>query len=255
LTVHVTLSPLKPGSALLTIRRLDNERNQINPELIDHLEAALHSAAQASLRALILVSGYEKLFSTGADVESLGYANRQEALDFSHRGKAVFGLLQHLPCVTICCLNGFTLGGGLELALHCDLRIASANARMGLPEINLGIIPGWGGTQLLPGVVGGSRALRMILSGEPVNAETALAWGLVDEVVTTQADLLPIAEKLASRFLDKPRGALGRAKESIYSRGDAKDNESNLFADAWDSSEREEGVAALIGKRRPVWPE
>ena len=250
---HVTLTQLKPGVAGLTLRRLDNERNQINPELIDHLEQAVKSAAQMAPRALIISSGYEKLFSTGADVESLGYANAQEALDFSHRGKAVFSLLQQLPALTICCLNGFTLGGGLELALHCDLRIATANARMGLPEINLGIIPGWGGTQLLPPVVGRSHALRMILSGEPVNAETALAWGLVDEVVSTQADLLPAAEKLAAKFADKAKGAFGKAKQAVYA-GETE-HESTLFAIAWDSEERKEGIAALIGKRRPVWPE
>jgi enoyl-CoA hydratase/carnithine racemase len=252
-STHVTLSQLKPGVAALTIRRLDNERNQINPELIDHLEDALKSATQLVPRALILSSGYEKLFSTGADVESLGQRNAQDALDFSHRGKAVFGMFQQLPAVTICCLNGFVLGGGLELALHCDLRIATANARMGLPEINLGIIPGWNGTQLLPRLIGRSRALRMICSGEPVNAETALAWGLVDEVVPTQADLLPAAEKLAGKFADKARGALGKAKAAIHF-GETE-QESTLFAMAWDSDERKEGIAALIGKRRPVWPE
>jgi enoyl-CoA hydratase len=253
LSTHITVSQLKAGVAALTIKRLDNERNQINPELIDHLEEALKSAAQLTPRVLIISSGYEKLFSTGADVESLGYANAQEALDFSHRGKAVFGLLQQLPSVTICCLNGFTLGGGLELALHCDLRIATANARMGLPEINLGIIPGWNGTQLLPRLIGRSRALRMILSGEPVNAETALAWGLVDEVVATPADLMPTAEKLAGKFADKARGALGKAKHAVYT-GESE-HESTVFALAWDSDERKEGIAALIGKRRPVWPE
>ena len=250
---HITLSELRPGVGALTIRRADNERNQINPELIDHLESALHSAAQMSLRVLVISSGYEKLFSTGADVESLGHASAQEALDFSHRGKSVFSLLQHLPALTICCLNGFTLGGGLELALHCDVRIATANARMGLPEINLGIIPGWGGTQLLPLVVGRSRALRMILSGEPVNAETALAWGLIEEVVTSYGDLQPAAEKLAGKFADKPRGAFAKAKQAVY--GASTEQESTLFAVAWDSDERKEGIDALIAKRRPVWPQ
>jgi enoyl-CoA hydratase len=250
---HITLTQLKPGVAALTIRRTDNERNQINPELIDHLETALQDAAHLPLRVLIINSGYEKLFSTGADVESLGHANAQEALDFSHRGKAVFGMLRHLPALTICCLNGFTLGGGLELALHCDLRVATSNARMGLPEINLGIIPGWGGTQLLPKAVGSSRALRMILSGEPVNAETAVNWGLVDEVVAAYADLAPAAEKLAGKFADKAKGAFAKAKQSIY--GESTEQESTLFAVAWDSDERKEGIEALIAKRRPVWPQ
>ena len=161
--------------------------------------------------------------------------------------------LERCPVPTIAMMQGDAIAGGLELALHCDLRIATANARMGLPEINLGIIPGWGGTQLLPPVVGRSHALRMILSGEPVNAEAALAWGLVDEVVLTQADLLPAAEKLAAKFADKARGAFGKAKQAVYA-GETE-HESTLFAIAWDSDERKEGIAALIGKRRPVWPE
>jgi enoyl-CoA hydratase/carnithine racemase len=250
---HVTLTELKPRVGVLTIKRLDNERNQINPELIDHIEEALKEAAQLPLRVLIINSGYEKLFSTGADVESLGRASAQEALDFSHRGKAVFGMLQQLPCLTICCLNGFTLGGGLELALHCDIRIATANARMGLPEINLGIIPGWGGTQLLPPVIGRSRALRMILSGEPVNAETALAWGLLDEIAPSYAELVPQAEKLAGKFADKAKGAFAKAKAAIYTG--TTEHETTLFAVAWDSDERKEGIDALLAKRRAVWPD
>jgi enoyl-CoA hydratase len=239
----------------LTIRRTDSERNQINPALMDDLESALRSAAQLPLRALIVVSGYEKLFSTGADVQNIGDISREQALEFSRHGKAVFGLLKQLPCITICCVNGFALGGGLELALHCDLRIAASNARIGLPETNLGIIPGWGGTQLLHKVVGPTRALRMIASGDPINAETALAWGLVEEIVANASDLLPAAEKLAARFMDKPAGALKLAKQALIEATAAADSESELFADAWDSAERSEGVAALIGKRRASWPD
>jgi enoyl-CoA hydratase/carnithine racemase len=195
------------------------------------------------------------VFSTGADIESIGDIDADAARRFSERGKQVFGLLEELPCVTLCALNGFALGGGLELALHCDLRVATASARLGLPEINLGIIPGWGGTQRLPQVVGRSRALRMILSGEPVSGEAALAVGLVDEVVATYGELLPVAEKLAGRFADKARGALGRAKRGVYGNTNDNDLESELFAEAWGSAERREGVAALIAKRRPVWPD
>jgi enoyl-CoA hydratase len=251
--LHATLTQLSTRVATLTLKRTDNERNQINPELMDHLEAQLKAAAERPLRVLIVHSGYEKVFSTGADIESIGDIDAAEALHFSRHGKSVFEMLEQLPCLTVCALNGFALGGGLELALHCDLRIAAASARMGLPEINLGIIPGWGGTQRLPQVVGRSRALRMILSGEPVNAETALSHGLVDEVVPTYAELVPAAEKLAGKFSDKPREATGRAKQAVY--GASSELESTLFSAAWGSAERSEGTAALIAKRRPSWPD
>ncbi len=246
----------------LTIQRGDNDRNQINAGLVAALRHTLEpELASASLKGLILLSSREKVFSTGADIEAEFPAlTPGTAVQFSREGRDVFGLLTRLPCPSIACLSGFTLGGGLELALCCDFRIAARNARMGLPEINLGLIPGWGGTQRLPRLIGRSRALRMILSGELVNAATALEYGLVEEVVETHAELLPAAQKMLSRYGDKSSRIMGMAKRAVYGGEDQPlaaglDHESELFGQAWASPDREEGLNAYYGKRKPQWPE
>jgi enoyl-CoA hydratase len=146
------------------------------------------------------------------------------------------------------------------LALCCDFRIVAANARLGLPEINLGLIPGWGGTQRLPRLIGRSRALRMILSSEPLNAEAAIDCGLADELVPNAAELEDSALQLLARFSSKAGRSLGLAKRAVY-QGEqlpleqGLDNESELFGTAWDTAERREGISAFLQRRRPQWPE
>jgi enoyl-CoA hydratase len=172
----------------------------------------------------------------------------------------VFGLLGSVPCPTVAAISGFALGGGLELALCCDFRIATKGARLGLPEINLGLIPGWGGTQRLPRLIGQPRALRLILSGEPLNATQALECGLVDELVHDYAALHPAAEKLLARYQGKSRHALALAKRAVNEGGELSfaeglELESELFGLAWNSPDRTEGIAALMEKRRARWPE
>ena len=259
---YVQTELLGDGSVLaLTLARSDNAKNQLNVPFVDALEAAFTVARDTpQLKGLILRSAHEKVFSTGADIagEMTGL-DAAQARAFAQRGREVFGLLTQLPCPTVACVAGFCLGGGLELALCCDFRLAAKNARLGLPEINLGLIPGWGGTQRLPRLVGQPRALRMIFSGDPLNAEAALDAGLVDELADDHASLLPAALRLLGRFGDKAACTLALAKRAVY--GGLEKGleggltlESDLFGAAWATDERAEGISAFLEKRRPRWP-
>lgn len=246
----------------VTLARQDNDKNQLNVPLVNALESVFTTQArQARLKGLILRSVHEKVFSTGADIAGeMTALNPAQAEEFSRHGREVFSLLTRLPYPTVACIAGFCLGGGLELALCCDFRIVAKNARLGLPEINLGLIPGWGGTQRLPRLVGRSRALRMILSGDPVNAETALEYSLADEAVENHSALETAALRLLSRFGGKAACTLGLAKQAVHDGAAlglvaGLDNESALFGAAWGSAERREGISAFMEKRRPQWPE
>ena len=248
------------GILIVTIDRQDNDKNQIDSGMVKALLEVLYpEQVKPRARGLCLISGKEKVFSAGADIEGeLKDLSPTEAALFSAAGGDVFAMLTKLSCPTIALLSGFTLGGGLELALCCDFRIAAKNARLGLPEINLGVIPGWGGTQRLPRLIGRSRALKMILTGDPVNTATAQDFGLVDEVVDGYADLIPAGEKLIKKLNGKSRGAIGLAKRAVYEGGnmalhDGLSLESEIFALAWGTADRVEGVAAYMEKRRPRW--
>ena len=248
------------GILTVTIDRLDNDKNQIDSGMVEALMAVLYpEQVKPRARGLFLISGKEKVFSTGADIEGeLKDLSPTEAALFSTAGGEVFSMLNKLSCPTVALLAGFTLGGGLELALCCDFRIAAKNIRVGLPEINLGVIPGWGGTQRLPRLIGRSRAMKMILTGDPVNAATAIDYGLVDEVVDSYADLVPAGEKLLKKLNGKSRGAIALAKRAVYEGGnmtlhDGLALESGIFALAWGTEDRVEGLAAYMEKRKPRW--
>lgn len=247
---------------VVAIDRQDNDRNQINTDLIRALMAVFaEEYLHAQSQGLILMSGKEKLFSTGADIDSeLKDLNAAEVARFSRAGREVFSLLGKLPCLTVACLNGFTLGGGLELALSCDFRLAVKTARLGLPEINLGLLPGWGGTQRLPRLIGVSRAMQMIFSGDPVKATQAEEWGLVDGTVDGYAGLRSAAEALLGKYRNKSRTAIALAKRAILeglntTLPQGLTLESEMFGLAWGAPDRAEGIAAYIEKRRPNWPE
>ena len=160
------------------------------PEVIAELDDAFtRSASNAAIKGLILTGAGEKAFVAGADIAELARKTPVEAREISISGQRVFRRLELMPKPSIAAINGFALGGGLELAMCCTVRIASPNARLGQPEIKLGLVPGYGGTQRLPRLVGRGRALEMLLTGEPIDADEALRIGLVNHVVP-QAELL-----------------------------------------------------------------
>lgn len=250
------------GIMTITMERPDNKRNQINTILLEQLRDFLvPELSHPRLRGLIIISGYEKVFSTGADIDGdLGHVNTAGAHRFVKLGSDVFEMLNSLRCMTVSCIAGFALGGGLEMAQATDFRIATTSARLGQPEINLGMIPGWGGTQRLPRLIGTPRARWMIYSGEPINGRTAHEWGLVDEVVENYDELLPAANALLGKILTKSSRALAAAKRTInvgleMSLRDGLDYEVEVFSNCWSTPDREEGFKAHFEKRKPVWPE
>ena len=202
---------------------------------------------------VVLFSGEGKVFLAGADIKEMAALHPQGALDLATKGQQLFQRIEHSPIISIAALHGAALGGGCELAIACDIRVASDDLKIGLPEVNLGLVPGFGGTQRLPRLIGMSRALRMILSGEPILAAQALQYGLVTEVVPGD-QLLPTAKKIAETILAKGPQAVAMAKQLIHTalQGNHEvgfDKERKNFYKAFQTGEGGEGLKAFLEKR------
>jgi enoyl-CoA hydratase len=241
--------------ATLTLDRPDR-LNALNRALLDELGQALERlAADPAAGALVLTGAGERAFAAGADVTEIAELGPAAALEFSRAGQRLFTRLERLGKPSVAAVRGFALGGGLELALACTLRVAAEDARLGLPEVKLGIIPGYGGTQRLTRLLGPGRALEIILTGEPVEAREALRLGMVNRVVAA-VELLPEARRLAAQLAQRAPLALRYASEAVLGgSGDALDQglerEAHLFALACASEDMREGVRAFLDKRPP----
>ena len=230
---------------------------------LDDLTIAELTAAVAALDdddavgAIIVTGAGEKAFVAGADIQVLAKQGVLDGKENARRGQALTLRMENCRKPVIAAINGFALGGGLELALACDVRFASDNAKVGLPEVSLGIIPGYGGTQRLPRLVGSGVALQMILQGDPIDAQEALRIGLVNGVFE-QAALLDEVKKLASRMVSRGPQALALAKQAVrrgahMSLQDGLDLEADLFGIISSTDEMKEGMAAFLEKRKPSW--
>ena len=238
--------------ATITVTRED-ALNALNGQLMMELALALELAeADLNVGALI-VTGAGRAFVAGADISEFtqigdAFTGREHSL----AGQDLMNSLAAMPIPTIAAINGFALGGGLELALACDLRVVATGARLGLPEVGLGIIPGYGGTQRLPRLIGQGRALDLILTGRHVDADEALALGLVNRVVD---DAVQGALELAQQTLKNAPVALGLAKEAVVRGLDVTlpqglEIEADLFGMATTTDDMKEGAAAFLEKRR-----
>jgi len=244
------------GLAIITFNRPE-VRNALNYLAIDEaLDAASDADTDDSVRVLILTGAGDKAFVAGADIEELRERNTMTELgERSARRRVLASRLETMSKPTIAAINGFAVGTGLELAMACNIRIASENARFGQPEINLGIMPGNGGTQRLPRLVGEGRAMEMILTGDLIDAQEAYRIGLVNHVVP-QTELMPYVKELAAKLAAKPPLAMKLAKNAIHaglnmSFNDSIEYENKLFAILCGSQDKQEGVAAFLEKRRP----
>jgi enoyl-CoA hydratase len=242
------------GVALLTLNRPD-KLNALNGEVLDGLEAAFTSAAADPAVIGILITGAgEKAFAAGADVgEFLGWTPL-EAREYSTRGQRTFGMLDSMGKPSIAAINGLALGGGLELALACTLRVASTTAKLGFPEVKLGLIPGYGGTQRLPRMVGAGRALELMLTGEPVDAREAHRLGLVNHVITPEG-LLEFCRSLLLRITANAPLAAALITRAVGQGADLPlrqglELEAALFGLAASSADMREGVSAFLQKRK-----
>ena len=230
--------------------------NALDAGTLRELAAVVHNLnGDRSARAVIITGAGEKAFVAGADIAAMEAMSAIEARDFARLGQQTFRALELLPQPVVAAVNGFALGGGLELALACDMIFASAAARFGQPEINLGIVPGFGGTQRLPRRVGVARAREIIYSGDMLDAGEALRIGLVNRV-TEPADLLPRSREFAAKLAGKAPVALRMAKAAIDASGDLDltngcGYESEVFAVCFGTEDRREGMAAFLAKRKP----
>ena len=244
--------------AIITFNRPE-VRNAINYLAIDEaLDAVKKADADETARVLILTGAGDKAFIAGADIGELQQRNTLTELgERSGRRRVLANLLETMPKPTIAAINGFAIGGGLEIAMACTLRIAADTARFGLLEINLGIMPGNGGTQRLPRLVGKGRAMEMILTGELIDAAEAYRIGLVNQVVPL-AELMDYTKKIAMKLAGKSSLALKMAKDAIntgldLSLAEGIRYEQKNFAILCGSEDKREGVAAFLEKRRPVF--
>jgi enoyl-CoA hydratase len=241
--------------AVLTIDRPDR-LNAIDNATVEELDAALAQIeADRDLRVLILTGAGEKAFVAGADIHELSERDRISGRRDTRRRQEVYTRIEQLEVPSIAAINGVAFGTGLELAMACTLRVASATAKLGQPEVKLGIIPGAGGTQRLPLLIGRGLAMEMILTGEPITAEQALRVGLVNRVVPPN-DLLPECRTLAQTLASRPRLAQQYGKEAILRAGEGSlaeglAHESYLHALSCATDDKREGVAAFLEKRTP----
>jgi enoyl-CoA hydratase len=243
--------------AIVTVNR-PAKLNALDGQTIAELDALFARLdADDGVGAVIVTGAGEKAFVAGADINVL---SRQGVLDGkanAQAGQALTLRIEQSKKPVLAVVNGFALGGGLELALACDLRFAAATAKLGLPEVSLGIIPGYGGTQRLPRLCGQGAALQLILTGEPVTADEALRIGLVNGVFAP-AELLPQVKAIAQKIVSRGPTALALAKQAVR-RGaalpmaDALELEADLFGIASSTAEMKEGMAAFLEKRKPSW--
>jgi enoyl-CoA hydratase len=245
----------KDRIAVITMNRPE-KRNALNAEVRRELFNVLKSIdSDKKIRSLI-ITGSGEAFIAGADIQAMKNYTVEEAVESSRQGSRVFSYIEKMRIPVIAAINGWALGGGLELALACDIRICSDNAQFGQPEIKIGILPGYGATIRLPRIIGVARAKEMIYFGKIITAKEAEKIGLVTQV-TTPSDLMEKAMELAQKLVQGP-ASLTLAKQAIDSSFDLNLNEafklsSKLYGDAYKTNDAREGIRAYLAKRKPIF--
>lgn len=241
--------------ATVTINR-PNVLNALNRETIRELASAMEEVAQRDDVGVVLLTGAgEKAFVAGADISEMRGFTPVQAFEFALFGQRLLEFMERMPQPVIGVINGYALGGGCEIAMACDILLAADTARFGQPEVNLGIIPGYGGTQRLPRLVGRNLAKELVLTGEMISAQRACEIGLVNRVVPG-ADLMSAAREIAGKILSKGAVAIRTAK-LVMNRGMDLDLanacvlEANAFAVAFSTEDRVEGMTAFLEKKKP----
>jgi enoyl-CoA hydratase len=239
--------------ALLTLDRPE-ALNALSFDIIRQIDAAIEQARLLDIRALIITGAGDKAFCAGADIKKLMGRSLEEQKRGAELGQVTFAKLDRFPVPSIAAINGYAFGGGMELAMACTFRVAGPGARMGLPEVKLGLIPGYGGTQRLPRLIGEARAMELILTGRTVKPEEALQIGLVNHVV--ELDVVAAAIAFADQFSGYSKLALNFAREAVQRAltvplNEGMRTEANLSTLAYQTEDADEGMSAFIEKRPP----
>jgi len=257
MSYETLLCEVKDLVATVTLNR-PKVLHALNSQVFDELESGFRTlAADPAVRVILLTGSGEKAFAAGADINEIAATDATTGRAKALRGQSVFRLIETCGKPVIALVNGFALGGGCELAMACTIRIASDNARLGQPEVKLGLIPGYGGTQRLSRLVGAPAALKLLLTGDMIPAAEALRIGLVDEIVPAD-QLIPRGEALAKAIVAMAPLAVAGCIEAVQ-RGTALDLEAALkieaeiFGRLCSSTDKTEGTSAFLEKRPPVW--
>ena len=242
----------------ITINR-PSQLNALNSQTIAELNDALKAADQDAATGVVILTGSgDKSFVAGADIKEFAHFSVAEGEQLAAKGQELlFSFIENMSTPVIAAVNGFALGGGLELAMASHIRLASSNAKLGLPEVSLGVIPGYGGTQRLAQLVGRGKANEMIFTAGMITAEEALTWGLVNHVCEPD-ELLPLAQKIAGKILNNSGTAIASAIRSVnalYSKGGDAGyaTEVNEFGKCFGTADFKEGTGAFLEKRKPAF--
>lgn len=246
------------GLATITINR-PKKLNALNKATIQELHDAFASLEDdKEIKVIVITGSGEKAFVAGADISEFAHFSEEEGGMLARKGQeTLFDFVENLATPVIAAVNGFALGGGLELAMSCHFRIASENAKMGLPEVSLGVIPGYGGTQRLPQLVGKGKAMEMIMTAGMIGAEEAKDNGLVNHV-TSLEELMPLAEKLAQKIMRNSSVAISAAIRAVNANFEDGVNgfetEISEFGTCFGTADFKEGTTAFLEKRKPDFP-
>ncbi len=250
------ITELSEGILLITINR-EEKMNALNKAVIGDLDEMMEEVyANAEIKGVIITGKGAKSFVAGADIAEFQGMDKAAGMAMAKRGHAVFNKIEQCPKPVIAAVNGFALGGGCELAMACHLRIASENARFGQPEVNLGIIPGYGGTQRLTQLVGKGKALELLMTADMIDASCAEKLGLINKVVQT-VELIEVSKVIIKKITSKAPFAIAKVIQSVYAHFkdgiDGFDTEIDLFGSCVATEDFKEGTLAFLEKRKATF--
>jgi enoyl-CoA hydratase len=247
------LTSLENGIFIVTVNRPD-KLNALNKDVMSDLDTVVNEIeTNPDIKAVALTGSGEKAFVAGADISEFVGLSNEEGKSLAKTGQNIFSRIENCTKPIIAAVNGFALGGGCELAMACHFRIASDNAKFGQPEVNLGLIPGYGGTQRLVQLIGKGRALELLMTGNMIDASIALEYGLVNHVVP-QDDLLPKAKMILDQIVSKAPLAVGKcitAVNAVFSNENGYEIELRSFGECFSTNDMKEGTSAFLEKRKP----
>ena len=255
-TYENLLLSLQEGILTITINRAD-KMNALNIDTVREIKAAMQQVYDdATIKGVIITGAGAKAFVAGADIAEIAELSEVNARNFAERGQEIFRMIEQCNKPVIAAINGFALGGGCELAMACHMRVATTNSKFGQPEVNLGLIPGYGGTQRLPLLIGRGKALEMMLTGDMISADEAKVLGLVNHVVAPE-ELFTTCETILQKIMGKAPLAIGLVIECVNAVFDKEENgfqtEANSFARCCASEDFVEGTNAFLEKRKPAF--